>query len=75
MNYRMTELVGAVGLGQLSKLDKILKIRRTTGGLLTELISDAPGVNVPFHYDGVVHSYWIYTFTIDEERLGVNCRL
>ncbi len=71
MNYRMTEMVGAVGLGQLSKLEEILSRRRATGDRLTESLANAPGVFTPYHYDGIVHSYWIYSFTIDEERLGV----
>jgi len=71
MNYRMTELQGAVGLAQLSKLETILERRRRTAGLLTELLREAPGVNVPYCYEGVVHSWWIYSITIDEERFGV----
>lgn len=74
MNYRMTELQGAVGLGQLGKLDEILKRRRHTGERLTKAIENVPGVITPYHYDGVTHSYWIYSFTIDEERLGVTGR-
>ena len=68
MNYRMTELQGAVGLAQLSKLDMILERRRRTAGLLTDLLRKAPGVNASFLYDGVTHSWWIYSLTIDEKR-------
>jgi perosamine synthetase len=72
MNYRMPELSGAVGIGQLGKLDEILRRRRTTGERLTKAIAGIPGVNTPYHYDDIVHSYWIYSFTIDEDLLGVS---
>jgi perosamine synthetase len=71
MNYRMPELSGAVGLGQLSKLDKMMDIRRKTAGLLSELIADIPGINLPHLYDGVNHAWWIYSFTVDEDVLKV----
>ena len=72
MNYRMTELQGAVGLGQIRKLDEILRRRRTSGERLAAALADIDGVNPPHLYDDVTHSYWIFSFTIDEERLGVS---
>lgn len=73
-NYRMTELHGAVGIAQLGKLDEILRRRRSTAERLTAAIADIPGVKPPFLYDGITHSYWIYSFTIDEKRYGVTGR-
>jgi len=71
MNYRMTELQGAVGLGQMTKLDAILERRRRTARLLTERLQQVRGICPPYHYPGVVHSWWIYSFTIDEPHFGI----
>ena len=38
-NYRMTELVGAVGLAQLEKLKAVIEKRRELGEHLTSLLS------------------------------------
>ena len=46
-NYRMTELQGAVGLAQLSKLDGICKRRNELGQKLCGLLQGIPGV-VPY---------------------------
>ncbi|MDI6784565.1 MAG: DegT/DnrJ/EryC1/StrS family aminotransferase, partial [bacterium] len=71
-NYRMTELQGAVGVAQLGKLDNLIAQRRKTAEKLTSLIKEIPGINPPKIIDGVNHSYWIYSFTIDEKQLGVS---
>lgn len=74
MNYRMTELQGAVGIAQLAKLDEILRRRRESAGRLTAALEKIPGANPPFRIDQVTHSYWVYSFTIDEERFGVTAQ-
>jgi perosamine synthetase len=70
MNYRMTELQGAVALAQTRKLGSILQRRRRTAELLTSHLSEIDGINPPWIHDKVTHSYWIYAFQIDEDVLG-----
>ena len=71
MNYRMTELQGAVGLAQLGKVEGILERRRKSGELLSRLLRDVKGINSLYQIEGVIHSYWMYSFTIDEELVGL----
>lgn len=71
MNYRMTELQGAVALAQLRKVSDIVEKRRALGQRLSELLANAPGVMPPHIPEGCKHSFWLYPITIDEERLGV----
>ncbi|MCX7918219.1 MAG: DegT/DnrJ/EryC1/StrS family aminotransferase [bacterium] len=71
-NYRMTELQAAVGLAQLYKLDAIVATRRKTAEQLTSLIRNIPGVNPPKMLEVVNPSYWMYSFTVDEQELGVS---
>jgi dTDP-4-amino-4,6-dideoxygalactose transaminase len=71
MNYRMTELQGAVGVAQTGKLPAIVARRRQTTGLLTKLISGVPGIKPPYLIDGVESAWWTYTFMIDQKVLGV----
>lgn len=72
MNYRMTELQGAVALAQTRKAQDIVARRRQMGMYLTELMEDLPGVfppKIPVECD---HSFWLYAVTIDEGVLGVS---
>ena len=72
MNYRMTELQGAVALAQLGRLPGMLRTRRAMADRLTRLLRGVPGVLPPPEQEEVVPSWWIYAFRISEETLGVN---
>jgi len=71
MNYRMTELQGAVGLAQSTKLPAIVARRRATTALLTRLLGDAPGIQPPYVIPGANSAWWTYTFSIDPDVLHV----
>ncbi|MEM2167887.1 MAG: DegT/DnrJ/EryC1/StrS family aminotransferase, partial [Candidatus Bathyarchaeia archaeon] len=71
MNYRMTELQGAVALAQVRKAKDIVARRRRAGDMLTKLLKEIEGVKPPEVPPGSAHSYWLYPFTIDREVLKV----
>ncbi|MCL5997017.1 MAG: DegT/DnrJ/EryC1/StrS family aminotransferase [Chloroflexi bacterium] len=71
MNYRMTELQGAVGLAQAAKLAAIVARRRQTAGLLRRLVSEIPGLIPPYIIDGADPAWWIFSFTLDQSMLRV----
>jgi perosamine synthetase len=64
-NYRPTELVGAIGLAQLKKIESIVQTRNELGDYLTTLLSGVPGVTPAPVTEGAKHSYWLYPLTID----------
>ncbi len=68
LNYRWTELHGAVANAQLPKLAGGVEARRTTAATLTKLILDAglDGVAVPSHHAAAEHSYWKYCLFVDD---------
>ncbi len=67
LNYRMTELQGAVALAQLEKLEDVVARRRRLANLLTELLADIPGVHPPEVTPGGKHVYWKYALRLDDE--------
>jgi len=71
INYRMTELQGAVAVAQLAKAESILARRRNSAQVLTEELETVPGIELVPLPEGCKHSYWIYSFTIDQDLLGV----
>lgn len=66
LNYRMSELQGAVAVAQLPKLEDVVQKRIATAQRLTELLKDAPGIEPPFVYPGNMHTYWKYAVRVDE---------
>ncbi len=67
MNFRMTELQGAVLLGQLPKLEEVVRHRRERARLMDELLQGIPGVEPPVNPGEGEHSYWKYTLRVDPE--------
>jgi dTDP-4-amino-4,6-dideoxygalactose transaminase len=66
LNYRMTDLQGAVARAQLEKLDGCVARRRETAALLTELLEDVPGLTLPRALPGATHVYWKYPLIVDD---------
>ena len=65
LNYRMTELQGAVGCGQIGKLEWVTSTRNRNGDRLTELIAEAPGIRPQKVLKGSKHTYWLYALVVE----------
>jgi dTDP-4-amino-4,6-dideoxygalactose transaminase len=64
-NYRMTELQGAVALGQLPKLAQVVARRRARAHQLDRLLSGVPGVCAPFVPENTTPVYWLYMLRVE----------
>jgi dTDP-4-amino-4,6-dideoxygalactose transaminase len=60
LNYRMTELQGAVALAQLEKVADVVRRRNELGDRLSALIREAPGILPAPVTSGGRHTYWSY---------------
>ncbi len=67
LNYRLTELQGAVALGQLAKLPAGVARRREIAALLDALIEGIDGVTPTTAAPGHTHAYWRYVLHVDPE--------
>lgn len=67
LNYRMTELQGAVALGQFEKLHSTVNMRIEKAELLTKMISHLEGVLPPISLPQSKHVYWKYCLDIDPQ--------
>jgi dTDP-4-amino-4,6-dideoxygalactose transaminase len=65
LNYRMSELQGAVALAQLDKLERSVRERRRLAARLTALLEDLPGIEPPREVPGSEHVYWKYCLRVD----------
>ena len=69
LNYRMTELQGAVALAQLDKVDDVVANRIKSAQMLTERIESIPGIGTPLMTAKSKHVYWKYPIRIDNKIL------
>jgi perosamine synthetase len=65
LNYRMTELQGAVAVAQLDKLANSVGRRVEMAGELTAALTGLSGISTPAALPGDVHTYWKYCLGVD----------
>ena len=65
LNYRMSELQGAVGVGQLPKLASAVQKRISGAKILNQKLFGIPGIETPHVSAGSVHTYWKYCLRVD----------
>jgi dTDP-4-amino-4,6-dideoxygalactose transaminase len=71
LNYRMTELQGAVALAQLRKLKAMTRQRVATAGMLCEQLETIPGIRPIPTTPGATQTYWRVGLLVDEDEIGV----
>jgi dTDP-4-amino-4,6-dideoxygalactose transaminase len=67
LNYRMSELQGAVAVAQLAKLEQVVKSRIAAAERLTKKLRGLPGIETPWVEPPSVHSYWKYCLRVDQQ--------
>jgi perosamine synthetase len=67
-NYRMTDLQGAVGMVQLSKLDRYIKERQRWADFYTEEFRNISWLRTPSVPMGYCHGWQAYVCCIDESK-------
>jgi perosamine synthetase len=65
LNYRMTDLQGAVARAQLAKVEGVVARRRQSAERLTALLAGVPGLTLPTPLPGATHVYWKYPLIVD----------
>lgn len=65
LNYRMSELQGAVGVGQLPKLERSVQRRVASARTLTQKLTPLRGIETPYVHPDNVHTYWKYCLRVD----------
>jgi perosamine synthetase len=69
LNYRMSELQGAVAVGQLPKLEQSVRRRVAAAQSLTKKLAGLRGMESPFVHSRSVHTYWKYCLRVDSDIL------
>lgn len=63
-NWRMSSITAALGLSQISKLDKIIKMRQNNAEYISKMLSKFPEIILPSSKEGSEHIYQMYTIRL-----------
>lgn len=69
-NYRLTDVMAALGLRQLDKLDNWIRCRRANAAALTEGLGGVKGITTPREQPGGEHCFNVYSVLVDAEVAG-----
>lgn len=66
-NYRMCDILAAIGIAQLKKLDKMNELRRKHANYLNKNLSSIKEINIPIELNECKHVYQMYTIKLNEK--------
>ncbi len=69
LNYRMSELQGAVAVAQLPKLEGVVKSRIVAADSLTKRLRGVRGIESPWVHPLNKHTYWKYCLRVDADQI------
>ncbi len=68
-NWRMSSITAALGLSQISKLDKIIKMRQKNAEYISKTLSKFPEIITPSSKEGSEHIYQMYTIRLPNKDI------
>jgi perosamine synthetase len=71
-NFRMAEVCAAMGLGQLNKIDYLIKNRIQIATLYMEAIEGCNWLIPQKTPEYIVNSYWTFVMKLDEEKANIS---
>lgn len=69
-NYRLSNLLAAVGRGQLDSLDERVRLRRENFRFYEQSLSDLPGISFMPEPEGFFSTRWLTCIVVDPGRFG-----
>ncbi len=67
-NYRISDVMCALGRSQLKKLDRFVERRKEVAARYNEELKDVKGIILPYQKDGCNSSWHLYTIQIENGR-------
>ena len=68
-NWRMSSITAALGISQLNKLDKIIKMRQKNAAFISSRLKKFPQIIIPISPDGYEHIYQMYTIRLPTSKI------
>jgi dTDP-4-amino-4,6-dideoxygalactose transaminase len=67
-NFRMSDILAALGISQLEKIDMLINKRRENANYLNKRLSKVKDITVPIEQDDFFHVYQMYTIRINSGK-------
>jgi len=68
-NWRMSSITAALGITQISKLEKIIKLRQENAHFISSKLAKFPQISVPKPPENYEHIYQMYSIIVQNNKL------
>ncbi|SHH20521.1 LegC family aminotransferase [Tepidibacter thalassicus] len=66
-NYRMPNILAAMGCAQLEKIDEYISIKRENALVYNKLLENTRGITIPAEREYARNVYWLYSIIIEDD--------
>lgn len=66
-NFRMPNLLAAMGCAQLENIEEYIEIKRKNAQLYNEQLKHIKGITLPVEKENVKNVYWLYSILVEED--------
>jgi perosamine synthetase len=73
-NYRLTNLLAAMGCAQMEQLDAFVEAKRQIAVRYQAALAMLPGLRLPEAAEWAFSTFWMYTVLLDEAKAGLDSR-
>jgi perosamine synthetase len=73
-NYRLTNLLAAVGCAQMEQLGTYVGAKRKIACRYADGLRDLPGIEAMTSAPWAASTFWMYTVLVDEQKFGMDSR-
>jgi perosamine synthetase len=74
-NYRLTNLLAAVGCAQMEQLASYVAAKRKIAARYTQELEHLPGIVPMVSAPWAASTFWMYTILVEEHNFGMNSRI
>ena len=73
-NYRLTNLLAAMGCAQMEQLDGYVEAKRNIASRYGSALASIPGISLPEEANWAFSTFWMYTILVNEKFAHVTSR-
>ena len=73
-NYRLTNVLAAIGVAQMERLDEYVAVKRRIAAFYAERLGGVPGIRLMAEAAWAASTFWLYTVLVDAATYGMGSR-
>ena len=73
-NYRLTNVLAAIGVAQMERLDEYVAVKRRIAAFYTDRLGGVPGISLMAEAPWAASTFWLFTVLVNAAKYGMGSR-